>query len=118
MKRFATLLLALALTGCAAKNPVNAPAPGYTSTQDQTLGQNLAGLNSFVAQEKLNYAALSPDKQAVEKPYLNTLIDSLNVADALYVSYHRGQATLQQVQTAYSTADAAKTSLMAKKGVQ
>jgi uncharacterized lipoprotein NlpE involved in copper resistance len=119
MKRvLASIVLAGSLLGCANQKPVQAPAPGYTSTTDQTLGQSLAAVNAFVQQEKVNYASLSPSQQSVEKPYLNTLIDATNIANATYVAFHQGSATLQQAQTAFNTAENAQQALTANKGVK
>ena len=131
MKRLLSLLaLGLAvgwMTGCPAASSTTPPAaiaPGYSSQADQTLGQSLAALcspiGSFVAQEKINYAALTPAAQATEKPYLNSMIAVCNVANATYSAFHATPptATLAQAQTAFATAQSAQTALEANKGVK
>lgn len=114
------ILLSLALTPLMGCGPtVTAPpaplGPGYISSADQTLGQSLAALNGFVMQEKINYAQLSMAQQTPEKPFLNALIDSVNVANAAYMAFHAGTGTLVQAQTAVVNAQTAQSALAAKK---
>jgi hypothetical protein len=125
--KFKSVVLAMALAlpftvGCArdvkSTTPTAALAPGYNSTTDQSLGQSLAAVNAFVKQEKVNYAALPPSQQLVEKSYLNTLIDSTNLANATYTAYHQGTGTFDQAQAAYKNASAAQAALIANKGVK
>ena len=124
MKRLLSLLaLGLAvgwMTGCPAtvNAPTPPPAPGYSSQADQTLGQSLAAIDAFVTQEKANYAVMSVNLQAAEKPYLNNLISAVNVANQLYLAFHAGTATLTQAQTAFATAQSAQTALEANKGIK
>lgn len=107
------------LAGCkSATAPATPPAPGYSSSDDQTLGQSLAALNAFVNQEKTNYATLTVTQQATEKPILNSLIDATTIANAAYVAFHQGSGTLASAQTAYASAQAKETALTAAKGVQ
>ena len=119
MMKLRTLLLSAALlpiVGCGAVNgPPTPPAPGYSSTADQTIGQSLAALNAFVSQEKVNYARLTADQQAKEKTLLNAFIDATNVANATYTAFHAGTATLAQAQTAYQSASNAQSALAAQK---
>src|SRR5271170_1228158 len=99
-----SFLLVCCLTGCkpaTSTTPPAALAPGYSSTDDQTLGQSLAALVGFITQEKANYAALNPTQQATEKPYLNSLIDATDIANAAYSAFHAGTGTLAQAQVAY-----------------
>lgn len=121
MKKYLLLLTLLAPIGCKSATSTTPPAalaPGYSSQDDQVLGQSLASLNAFVLQEKTNYAALAPAQQAAEKSILNALIDATDVANATYTAFHQGTGTLAQAQVAYATAQSKETALNANKGVQ
>ena len=120
MKRIALLLfLSVSLLGCpSASSPTQPLAPGYSTQADQTLGQSLAAVTAFRDQERINYASLTSAQQAAEKPYLNALIDSVNVANTVYLALHAGTATLAQAQTAYLNAQTAQTNLTAAKGAK
>ena len=117
-----TFVSAVTLAGCpqpTSSTPPAALAPGYLNAQDQTLGQTLAAISSFVTNEAtVNYPSLLPQMQAVEKPYLNTLIQLTNTANAMYLQYHAGTATLAQVQTAVSAAQSAQNNLTSAMGVK
>jgi len=129
-----TLCLAgIVMAGCPGSNPLNPPnqaqlAPGYRNAADQQLGQDLAAVSAFKDSEVGNYncdasaqaakTCLSPAQKAVEKPYLNSLIDAVNVANAAYTAYHQGSQTLAQAQTAYKSAQSAQTTLTTNKGVK
>lgn len=113
-----SIFLTLPIVGChstTATTPPAALAPGYSSQADQTLGQSLAAITAFRDQEKINYAGLSVTMQAQEKPYLNSLIDATNVANATYVAFHSGTATLAQAQSAMTAAQNAQTALTSNK---
>lgn len=90
-------------------------APGYLNSQDQTMGTALAALNAFANQEKVNFAALPPDKQAVERPYLNDLIAAVNLADQAYTNYHGSTMTAAQAQNAINAAQQSQAKLVAQK---
>ena len=128
MKKLLSLLtLGLALSWCVgctvtATTPPQAIATGYSSLDDMKLGQSIAALcsptESSVAQEKVNYAALSPSLASCrEKPYLNNLIAGCNAANSVYLAFHAGTATLAQAQVSFATAQSAQTALAANKGV-
>lgn len=102
-------------TGCA---KATAPAPGYITSTDQSVGQDLAAVTAFRDQEKINYAGKSASAQATEKPYLNTLIDAVNVANTAYIAYHSGSGTLAQVQSAVTSAQSAQATLLSSQGVK
>lgn len=120
------LILAVALClpliqGCktaTATTATQALAPGYLNPADQTMGEALAALNGFAAQEKLNYAAATPAIQAVEKAPLNDFILAVNLANASYTAYHAGTATQAQATTAIDNAQTAQTTLVAAQGVK
>lgn len=123
LRRFhLVLFLALPLMfGCVKTTSTTTPialAPGYSSQADQTIGQALAAVTAFRDQEKINYAGLSPSQQAVERPYLNSLIDASNLANTTYIAFHSGTATLAQAQSALTAAQNAQTALAASKGVK
>lgn len=102
-------------TGCA---KATAPAPGYITSTDQSVGQDLAAVTAFRDQEKINYAGKSASAQATEKPYLNTLIDAVNLANTAYIAYHSGSGTLAQVQSAVTSAQSAQATLLSSQGVK
>jgi hypothetical protein len=111
----------LPMFGCGAVNSATPPAalaPGYLSAADQTVGEGLAAVNSFVTQEKVNYAAATATAQAAEKATLNALITATDLANAAYTAYHAGTGTLPAAQTALTTAQNAQAALAASKGVQ
>lgn len=114
-------LLCATLAGCGAVNsntPVAALAPGYSSAADQALGEGLAAVNSFVNQEKINYAAETPAVQAIEKATLNNLIMATNLANVSYTAFHSGTGTLPAAQQALTTAQNAQAALASQKGVK
>jgi hypothetical protein len=118
LRRLTLALLLLPLAGCpnaSTTTPPAALAPGYSSQADQTLGQSLAAIVAFTNQEKLNFAALQPDKQSAERPYLNALILAVNTADTAYLAFHAGTQTLVQAQAALSQAQTAQTQLVNQK---
>jgi hypothetical protein len=117
-----TLSLCLMPIGCTQQVTANTPpaalAPGYLNSQDQTMGQTLASIDSFLNQEKVNYNEKTAAQQAQEKAILNTFIQSVNVANALYTAYHQGSATEAAAQTAIANAQTAQTSYSNSKGVK
>lgn len=120
-KSLLAFALSLSLLGCGAVKTVTVPAtlaPGYSSSDDQVLGQSLAAVTGFRDQEVKNYATLSPALQAKEKGYLNTLIDAVNVANTAYLAYHSGLQTLAQAQSAFTAAQNAQTSFTTNAGVK
>jgi hypothetical protein len=119
------LLLLLALTpmlGCPSATSTTPPAalaPGYFSPADQTLGQSLAALNAFVGNEvTVNYPNLTPAQQAVEKPYLNSLITATNLANSAYLTYHSGTGSLTVAQKNLASAQKAQANLTSAIGVK
>lgn len=124
MKKILALTLCLCMApilGCPSATtttPTAALAPGYSSQVDQTLGQTLGALSAFVTNEKRNYNELSVERQAPEKPYLNTLIEAVNVANATYLAFHQGTTTLAQAQTELLKAETAQSALVAQKGIK
>jgi hypothetical protein len=118
MKPFALcLILLLPLAGCPT-SPTPPLAPGYSNSADQQLGQDLAAVVGFTDQEKINYATLPATQQAAEKSYLNTLINSVNAANAAYNAFHQGTQTLIQAQQALATAQNAQAAVQQVKGVK
>lgn len=111
----ALLLIGSCLPGCKTATSTVPLAPGYNNPTDQIMGQTLAAIVGFVTQEKLNYAALQPAQQAVEKPYLNDLITATDLANASYTAYHAGTATQAAAQAAISKAQASQGVLVTKK---
>jgi hypothetical protein len=134
MKRILTALalsasLMTPIIGCKTNTAPAPPlAPGYLTPADQTLGQSLRAATAFRDSEESNYncdataaaaqTCLSAAQKAVEKPYLNSLIDAVNLANAAYTAYHSGSQTFAQAQAAYNTAQQAQTALTANKGVK
>lgn len=121
MKILSYLVFCIALCGCGAVKSTTPPAalaPGYLSLADQTLGESLKAVKDFAAQETVNYNALPAAAQVKEKTYLNTLITSINVADAAYVGFHEGTQTLAQAQAALTQAQNAQSGLVSAKGVK
>jgi len=86
--------------------PMFAPAtaPGFINYADQSLGVNLRALLAYVNQEKINYASLPKENQAIEKPLLNKLVASVNAANAAYLACHSGTETLEAAQAALASA--------------
>lgn len=113
------VLICCVLTGCGAKATVSptASAPRYTSQADQQIGEALAAVNAFVNQEKVNYQAMTPVQQDKEKAALNKLIASVNAANSAYTGYHAGTGTLDQAQSALTSAQNAQAALTAAKGI-
>lgn len=116
-----TLLVAIMpITGCVTASSTTPPAalaPGYLNSVDQTLGQSLAAFHAFALKATADYTSLTPAQQALEKAPLNAFVLAVNTADTLYLAYHQGTATQQQVQTAVtnaSTAQAAYTAVGVK----
>ncbi len=109
-------------TGCAktanSTTPQQALAPGYLNPADQGMGESLAALNGFVAQEKANYAAAPAAIQAAEKTALNAFLLAVDLANASYTAYHAGTQTQAQAASAINAAQTAQTTLVAKKGVK
>ena len=112
---FAALALCLMLAGCKPSTTTAPLAPGYQNAADQQMGESLAALNAFVNQEKVNYTALTTAQQATEKPYLNDLILTTNLANAAYQAYHAGTGTAAAAQTALTTAQNSQTKLVSTK---
>lgn len=109
------------LAGCGAVNSTTPPAvlaPGYISAADQTVGEGLAAVNSFVTQEKVNYVAMTASQQATEKETLNALVTATDLANSAYTAYHAGTGTLPAAQSALTSAQNAQASLAAAKGVK
>ena len=75
-------------------------APGYANATDQQLGQILAGARQFYlsiqAQSQAGTLTLTP----AVKVAFNDFALALNQADAIYLAFHNGTATLIQAQTA------------------
>lgn len=120
-KTLLSLALCLSMLGCGAvqsATPPIAPAMGYSSAADETLGKNLAAVTGFRDQERVNYTNLSPFLQAAEKPYLNTLIDAVNLANTAYIAFHAGTQTIDQAQAAYTKAQSAQTAFTTNVGVK
>lgn len=125
------LPIVLLMTGCRPASTTTSPAalaPGYSSIADQKAGQDLAALNGFVNSEQGNFkcdatakaadTCLNQSQQDTERPYLNSLIEATNVANALYVAFHQGTETLDQVQSALTKAEQAQSTLVTNKGVK
>lgn len=115
------LALCIPMLGCGAVQTTTPPAalaPGYSSAADQTVGEGLAAVNSFVKQEVINYNAMTAAQQAPERTTLNALISATDLANAAYTAFHAGTGTLPAAQTALTTAQNAQTALAASKGVQ
>lgn len=111
----------LGLPGCktaTSNTATQALAPGYLNPADQTMGEALAALNGFAAQEKQNYASESAAIQAAEKTPLNDFILAVNLANASYTAYHAGTQTQAQATTAINAAQTAQTTLVAAQGVK
>lgn len=117
-----SIFLALPLmAGCGAVQSTTPPAalaPGYSSAADQAVGEGLAAVNSFVNQEKINYASMNSAQQGVEKTTLNTLITATNIANTAYTAFHAGTGTLPAAQSALTTAQNDQASLTAAKGIK
>lgn len=122
-------LILLPLFGCGAvSGPPVPPAPGYSSPADQVLGQSLAAVTAFRDSEKDNYqcgpvaaaakTCLSDAQKAAEKSSLNTLIDTVDVANVAYLAFHAGTQTLAQAQAAATKAQNAQNVLTVAKGVK
>lgn len=123
MKRILAIALGLCILPVGCQKTINAPtqppAPGYSSSGDQTAGQTLAAIAAFAHYEStVNYPALTPAQQSVEKPYLKSLIDAVNLANITYLAFHNGTQTLAQAQAAISAASIAQNALVANKGVK
>lgn len=113
-----SVFLALPI-GCAtASSPTPPLAPGYSNSQDQTLGQTLAAINAFVTTEKSHFNTLTTAQQSKERTILNPLIDATTVANAVYLAYHAGTKTEADAQTAVSAAQAAQTNFSSQNGVK
>src|ERR1035441_2386989 len=127
---FALLLcLLFPLAGCpAASAPTPPVATGYQNIDDQNLGQALAAVNGFRTSEEGNYncnaaaqvaaTCLTAAQKTTEKPYLNGLINAVNLANQAYTAYHAGTQTLAQAQTAEKSAETAQAALATAKGVK
>lgn len=113
--------LAFAMTfvvGCKTNTVTQPLAPGYNNATDQTLGQTLAGANWFYASvqcstigQGFNQTTHVCDPNVIvqkytpaetEKSALNDLSLAINAANAIYLQYHHGTATLAQAQAAVS----------------
>lgn len=118
--------IAVGLLGCKT-NTVTAPlAPGYQNSADQKIGQTLAGANWFYTSVQCStlgqgfsqtthacdptVAVQKYTPAAAEKTALNELSLAINTANAIYLQYHNGQATLQQAQDAVNNVSAKQTS--------
>lgn len=102
--RFAILLcLPLMLAGCkttTGTTPPLAPASGYNSQYDQQAGQILAAARAFYLSVQQQSASGQMVLSPTEKQAFNVFGITLNGADAVYLAYHAGNATIVQVQTA------------------
>lgn len=131
---FPTMLLLmmtamLAFTGCkTVAGPPPPLAPGYANTADQVMGETLAAANGFYHAIQCETQTMAwdlkskscvPDTKVTspmtlgptEAQSFNAFAISLNTANAVYLSYHAGQATQAQAQAAIDTVQAQQNAL-------
>ena len=106
-------LAALSVTGCKTVTASAPLAPGYANPADQTMGQTLAAAHAFYQRIQKDSAAGKVSLSAQEKAALNGLGTAINVASALYLSYHNGQSTQAQAQAAIDNVSTQQTAVQA-----
>lgn len=99
MKILSTLVLCLALCGCGAVKSTTPPAalaPGAISQFDSDTYRALATSHAVAQSAAGNAAKLT----TTEKAALNQFIQYLNIADSLFVSFHRSLISQPEMQAA------------------
>ena len=110
-----SLLFAVMIpTGCptaTSTTPPAALAPGFSSQADQTLDQTLVGARGFYTsiQSQVTAGSYVPGPATVTA--LNAFGTALNAAEAVYLAYHGGTATLAQAQAAVAAVQTQQTAV-------
>jgi hypothetical protein len=116
MRRFPAILLSailsISVAGCRSANaPAPPPAPGYSSSIDQSLGQTLAAADAFYNRLQTDAKAGTFKPTSDEVAALNRLQAALAAANPLYLAYHNGTGSLQATQTSVDAVSAAETNV-------
>lgn len=122
MKRYlverACLAVILAMpVGCATPNTATAPtpptavAPGYFNAADQQMGQVLKGARDFYVSIQTQSENGSLTLSANVKKAFNDFGTALNAAEAVYLAYHKGNATQDAAQSAVNVVQSKQAAL-------